>query len=220
MTYPHATVRVYEWQGILEIISHLVTIRAITKWLDFGCGNGGLVRHVRAVAGCDVVGFEEGAIAADVQRAGIPVLSARELDAHAGSFDVVTAVEVIEHVPDPLEVLRQMRRLLRPGGLCFLTTGNAAPFRHRLLHWSYVVPDVHVSFFEPSTLALALTESGFRPEYRGAVPGHDRLIRFKVLKNLRVRKTGRLESALPWRPIARLVDHRLGVTAHPIGWAC
>jgi SAM-dependent methyltransferase len=190
-----------------------------TRWMDFGCGNGSLVRHVRHSVGCPVVGFEDGAVAADVRRAGIPLVDGSDLDTVAGSFDVVTAIEVIEHVPDPRSVLRQIRRLLKPGGLCFLTTGNAAPFRQRLRDWSYVLPDIHVSFFEPATLALALTRSGFRPEFRGAVDGYDKVIRFKVLKNLGVRQSGWVERSLPWRLGARVIDRRYRVSAHPIGWA-
>ncbi len=219
MQHPERTVRKYEWQGIFEIVSSLLPTSAATRWMDFGCGNGGLVRYVRETAGCDAIGFEDGAIAADARKSGLPLVDAAELPALTGSFDVVTAVEVIEHVPDPLSVLREMRRLLKTGGLCFLTTGNAAPFRQRLLDWSYVLPDVHVSFFEPSTLALALSRSGFRAESRGAVAGFDDVIRFKVLKGLRVRESNVVERALPWKVLARVVDRRFGVSAHPIGWA-
>ena len=87
---------------------------------------------------------------------------------------MVTAIEVIEHTLDPLAELRTIRGLLRPGGLLFLTTGNAAPFASDLLRWSYIVPEIHVSFFEPDTLERALVKCGFRP---GDVPAAGRLRR-------------------------------------------
>ena len=85
-----------------------------------------------------------------------------------------------------------MRALLRPGGLLFLTTGNAAAHRGALADWSYVIPEIHVSFFEPRTLARAMAAAGFRPQATGFGPGHSDIIRFKVLKNLRVRTRSRV----------------------------
>ena len=82
-----------------------------------------------------------------------------------------------------------------------------------------VVPDVHVSFFEPTTLAVALEVAGFDHEFRGYGRGWDDIIRFKVLKTLGVRTDTRLSRAVPWRAVARLVDARLKPSAHPIGWA-
>ena len=75
----------------------------------------------------------------------------------------MTAIEVLEHTLEPLAELRRIRKLLRPGGLLFLTTGNAAPFASDLLRWSYIIPEIHISFFEPSTLEYALHAAGFRP---------------------------------------------------------
>src|SRR5438105_12443902 len=46
LEHPEATVRRSEWQGIVEVVSTLTPIRPSTRWLDYGCGNGGLVRHV------------------------------------------------------------------------------------------------------------------------------------------------------------------------------
>ena len=95
--------------------------------------------------------------------AGIPVVDPDGLAALRGTFDVVTAIEVIEHVADPVPFLSGLRDLLRPGGLLFLTTGNAAPHRDDLARWNYVIPEIHVSFFEPRTLERALIAAGFRP---------------------------------------------------------
>ncbi len=215
---PQETIRRWEWQGLAEVVRALVPVGAKTRWLDYGCGNGGLVRHLNATGACAAAGFETGWIAARARVAGIPLLGADELERLGASFDVVTAIEVIEHAVEPLALLRSIRRLLRPGGLLFLTTGNAANHRD-LTSWGYVIPDIHVSFFEPATLERALTMTGFRPERRGFLPGFEKIIRFKMLKRLGVRRQRRILNALPWSAIARLADARLGVSAHPVGWA-
>ena len=216
---PGRTVRRYEWRGILARVRSLTDAGPRTEWLDYGCGMGGLVTHLRGEGLEGAVGFEQGWCAAELAARGVPHLSAEDLDAHAGTFDVVTAIEVIEHVVDPVAELRRLRALLRPGGLLFLTTGNPAPYRDRLPAWRYVVPEVHISFFEPKTLALALDRAGFEPAFPGFGPGWDDIIRFKVLKALRRRRTTPLERAVPWRALARTLDRRFQLSAQPVGWA-
>jgi SAM-dependent methyltransferase len=218
LDHPGSTIRQAEWRGILEAVASLRRVDSSTRWLDYGCGNGGLVRFLRESGLPGTAGYETGWIASRARSHGLPLLSAAELASAAGKFDVVSAIEVLEHVVDPLEALRSMRRLLKTGGLLFLTTGNAAAHPH-LVRWGYVQPEIHVSFFEPRTLERALSLAGFRPERRGFLPGFDKIIRFKVLKQLGLRKQRRLYDALPWTLISRVVDARLAVTAHPIGWA-
>ncbi|MFN0106809.1 MAG: class I SAM-dependent methyltransferase [Bryobacteraceae bacterium] len=219
LEHPERTVRIYEWTGILQVVQQLTKVSTETKWLDFGCGNGGLVRHVRKAAKCGIVGFEEGWIADQARAFGIPILTPGELAPLDGTFDVVTAIEVIEHVENPVEFLRRIRRLLKPGGLLFLTTGNAKPQRGKILDWGYAVPEIHISFFEPETMALAMQKAGFKPQFRGFLPGFDAIIRYKILKNLKKREIGGWESALPWRLLSRLANRSHQVTAHPVAWA-
>ena len=216
---PRRSIRALEWAGIVEVVGRLATLDARARWLDFGCGNGGLVRHARAATGADVVGFEEGAIVAAARAAGVPILAPDELATREGSFDVVTAIEVLEHVADPLATLRQIRRLLRPGGVFFFTTGNAAPFRDRLLEWSYFTPEIHISLYEPSSADEALRRTGFEPRYPGFVPGWEKILAFKILKNLRVRRSNALQRAVPWPLVARAVERRFALTAFPVGHA-
>jgi SAM-dependent methyltransferase len=142
-----------------------------------------------------------------------------QLEGASGGFDVVTAIEVLEHLVDPLTELAQIRRLLKAGGLFLYTTGNAAPHSDHLDRWPYVIPEIHVSFFEPRTLELALRKSGFAADFRGFLPGFEDVIRFKILKNLGRKRRSPLEALVPWKVLSKVVDRRLGVTAHPIGWA-
>jgi SAM-dependent methyltransferase len=82
-----------------------------------------------------------------------------------GSFDVATAWDFIEHVPDPLGALAAMRKALRPGGLAFLSTPDAGSLAARLLarHWHYLDPVQHIVLFDRRTLGQALERAGLVP---------------------------------------------------------
>lgn len=219
LEHPDRTIRKYEWRGMLKLITTLIGRERGFRWLDYGCGNGGLVRFGRQYRGIEIFGFEEGWIADKARRQGIPLLDRHALEVAEGTFDVVTAIEVLEHVIDPLETLRHVRKLLRPGGLFFCTTGNLRKHRHELPGWQYIIPEIHVSFFEPATLEKALRLTGFRPEYRGFVAGHAEIIRCRTLKNLNMPRSAAWQSLVPWHAIAPLIDLHVGFTHHPIGWA-
>jgi SAM-dependent methyltransferase len=210
------TTRAYEWCGIQTIVEHLEPSQHSIRWLDFGCGLGGLVRSARE-QGIDIVGFDQGYAARRERERGIPTVDRQVVDTGKSAFDVVTAIEVLEHLVDPMTTLHRIARLLRPGGALFVTTGNAAPFRGRLEKWSYVQPDVHVGYFEPDTLATAFRRVGLVPSTPGFVPGFADVIRYRVLKRLGVRRRNVLEQIVPWSIAARVVDRRIGVTAQPIG---
>jgi SAM-dependent methyltransferase len=214
---PTRTVRRYEWRGLARAIAHLHPAPA--KWLDYGCGNGGLVRHVRGEGRYDIFGYDTGAWADTARAIGLPILNDAELVKHAGTFDIVTAVEVIEHCVDPLDVLRSLRRLLKPGGLLFLTTANADTAPRNFPSWYYVSPEIHVSYFTSRALSDALRQTGFAPFPRGILPGWDDIVRFKILKKLGVKNANAFQRLFPWMPLARLADKKYGLSAHPLGRA-
>jgi SAM-dependent methyltransferase len=216
--HPDTTIRRYEWRGVLERVGSLTPLRAETSWLDYGCGAGGLVSYLRRHGLRQTVGTEQGSSLERLVERGVPIIRPEDLDNAQGTFDVITAIEVIEHVIDPVAELERMRALLRPGGLLFLTTGNARPYAKRLLSWQYLRPEIHVSFFEPDSLAFALQRAGFEPGFPGYGPGWTNIIRFKVLKSLRHLSVGGWERAVPWPMLARAIDFRLALSAHPVGW--
>ena len=217
LQFPTACRKAVQWNGIIEVIHGLFNVDKQTRWLDFGCGNGGLVRQGRAL-GLNVSGFEVSWIAQSARSLGIPILSAEELEHCEGMFDIVSAVEVLEHLTDPLEAGHSSSLLSRAA--CSYTTGNARPFRVSLLRWGYAkLPEVHVGFYEPATLAQALSRAGFAPEWPGYVNGYSDIIRFKILKNLGVRNVNLYEQMMPWRVISRLADEKYEISRLPVGRA-
>lgn len=108
------------------------------KVLDVGCG-GGILSESMARRGADVTGVDLGtenlkAAALHAEQSGlnetlryqhIPVEELAKT--HAGQFDVVTCMEMLEHVPDPSSIVRACFELLSPGGVCVLSTINRNP---------------------------------------------------------------------------------------------
>jgi 2-polyprenyl-3-methyl-5-hydroxy-6-metoxy-1,4-benzoquinol methylase len=87
----------------------------------------------------------------------------------AGSLDVLTMFDVIEHVPDPLGDLRKAFDLLAPGGLVVLSTPNidglfprlSLPLAKKLDYWPHPEPPYHLYQFSARTLAAMLEKAGF-----------------------------------------------------------
>ncbi|MEH6492958.1 bifunctional 2-polyprenyl-6-hydroxyphenol methylase/3-demethylubiquinol 3-O-methyltransferase UbiG [Halopseudomonas sp.] len=104
--------------------------------LDVGCG-GGILAEAMAQRGATVTGIDMGEAPLSVARlhqleSGVAVTyeqsTAEEFaEQHAGRFDVVTCLEMLEHVPDPSSVIRACAKLVKPGGHVFFSTINRNP---------------------------------------------------------------------------------------------
>ena len=110
--------------------------RVELRGLDVGCG-GGLLSEALAAQGAKVTGIDLAPAVLETARlhlyeSGLQV-DYREIAAEAlaaeceGGFDVITCMEMLEHVPDPAAVIDACARLLRSGGWLFLSTLNRTP---------------------------------------------------------------------------------------------
>lgn len=157
-------------------IAERVTLNG-ARALDVGCG-GGLLSEALARAGARVIGIDLAAAVLDVARlhlleSGLEVdyreVSVETLAAEmAGQFDVVTCLEMLEHVPDPSSVIRACADLLKPGGRLFVSTLNRTPqsFATAIVGAEHVLRLLprgthhYAQFIKPSELASDLRRSG------------------------------------------------------------
>ncbi len=117
----------------LDAIVDIVGELAPPTTLDLGCGTGWLARRLLDRVGGRVVGLD---ILTDVEAAGWEYLTAdltAPLPFRDGSFACVVAGEVIEHVPDPDAVLREIHRVLTAGGTLVISTPNMVSWANRVL---------------------------------------------------------------------------------------
>ena len=160
----------------LQFVERFVVLSGL-RVLDVGCG-GGILSEALAERGASVLGIDlaESALqAAEAHRAGQAVEyrleSSRETAARGEVFDVVTCMEMLEHVADPAAVLRDIHALLKPGGWAFFSTINrtlkarlgAVYAAEYLLHLVPQGTHQYDWFIRPAELARMATRAGLTP---------------------------------------------------------
>jgi SAM-dependent methyltransferase len=133
------------------------------RLLDFGCAAGYFLEIARA-QGWQVAGIE---IAQEMareasRRLGLPI--ATSLSELSGDpFDAVTLWDVVEHLPDPVAGLEQLRNRLRPGGVLTLSTPNAGHWQalRETETWIHYRPPSHLVLFTDEGIARTLERAGF-----------------------------------------------------------
>ncbi len=144
--------------------------------LDIGCGNGRFLMLAQEMGwNAEGIDFDSKAVETALERGlvvrqgGIEILSKEQ-----EKYDVITLSHVIEHVPDPLNLLRSIYRLLKPGGSLWLETPNLASLGHQRFreNWRGLEPPRHLVLFTSDSLRLALRQAGFemiKQHWRGMV---------------------------------------------------
>jgi SAM-dependent methyltransferase len=134
------------------------------RLLDIGAGSGVLV-EAATHAGLEATGIEPSTWLVNIGRQrGLKIIEGTFPHVEAGAgYDVVTLIDVIEHVVDPLELLLSSREVLRPGGKCVVVTPDVSSLVARVLGfkwWHYRI--AHISYFDRRNLTLLLARAGFR----------------------------------------------------------
>jgi len=161
----------------LEWIDGLASLKG-QRVLDVGCGGGilaeAMARRAEHVTGIDLATKPLGVARLHALEAGVENLDYREIATEAlaaekpGAFDVVTCMEMLEHVPDPSAVVRACAQLARPGGWVFFSTLNRNPksFLFAIVGAEYVLrllprgTHEYAKFIRPSELSLWAREAG------------------------------------------------------------
>jgi 2-polyprenyl-6-hydroxyphenyl methylase/3-demethylubiquinone-9 3-methyltransferase len=161
----------------LEWIDELATLGG-KQVLDVGCGGGilaeAMARRAMHVTGIDLAARPLGVARLHALEAGATNLDYREIATEAlahdqpASFDVVTCMEMLEHVPDPAAVVRACATLVKPGGWVFFSTLNRSPksFLFAIIGAEYVLgllpkgTHEYARFIRPSELARWSRDSG------------------------------------------------------------
>jgi 2-polyprenyl-6-hydroxyphenyl methylase/3-demethylubiquinone-9 3-methyltransferase len=145
--------------------------------LDVGCG-GGILAESMVSAGAQVTGIDladkslkvarlhglESGVKVEYRAVAVEALAEEQ----PAAYDIVTCMEMLEHVPDPASIVRACATLVKPGGWVFFSTLNRNPksFLYGIIGAEYILrllprgTHSYENFIKPSELALAVRQAG------------------------------------------------------------
>ena len=139
------------------------------RLLDVGCAYGFLLEAARS-RGYQAYGIDVSPAIRFAKNAGFEVFEKdfMEMSLKDNFFDVITLVDMIEHVSRPKALCRRVNRSLTLGGVIFIITPDVFSLSRRVLNqrWFHFKHE-HVSYFSPTSLSTLLSETGFEIRYIG-----------------------------------------------------
>jgi 2-polyprenyl-3-methyl-5-hydroxy-6-metoxy-1,4-benzoquinol methylase len=137
------------------------------KLFEIGCGSGDFLARMRS-RGWDVEGvdFDPEAVRNVREKHGLTVHAGtmEHLNLPDETFDAVALSHVIEHIYDPVSLLKECFRVLKPSGKLTMTTPNAASFGHDLYResWFPLDPPRHITLYSQKSLGVIIRRAGFK----------------------------------------------------------
>ena len=163
---------VVEFATATDYTAHVMRIERLTRELrgadrtrvlDFGCGYGGFLAMC-ALYGFEAYGVDRSAAKRDNNRYSQVFAEIQEVVPHA-PFHALTLFEVLEHLDDPHDLVRELAQLVAPGGVLVLETPDCSGVRNIETHEDYrkIHPLEHINGFTPETLTRFAGRLGFEP---------------------------------------------------------
>ncbi|EKO50243.1 MULTISPECIES: class I SAM-dependent methyltransferase [Leptospira] len=152
----------YVWKARIKNIQKF---KSNGEFLDVGCSFGGFLNCAQE-AGFQVTGVEISSYSAEVAKSrGLKVYTGEFLDVDLPEnfFDVITLVEVIEHLSSPEQIFEKLNRILKPGGLLLIQTANFEGWQaiDAGANYHYYLPG-HFYYYSQSNLKKILDRFGFK----------------------------------------------------------
>ncbi len=157
----------FQTKDFETLLNQVCAVKPDGDLLDIGCSIGRLPKMARD-RGFRVIGLELGARAAEHART-VFDLDVRQVTLEAAGFpaerfDVATLIETLEHIPDPGAMLREIHRILRPGGLLVIGVPNVISLGVMALGaLARTFNRNHLHYFSEYTLGRLLEREGFGP---------------------------------------------------------
>lgn len=191
------------FKALLSRINRHVSFDATKSMLDVGCAYGFLLDEARKL-GISVHGVDlsESAIKWMNEELDIKGTVGCSYDAPNGPYDLITAIEVIEHIHRPYSFLIDMRERMRDDGILVIHTGANDTLTARMLgkRWWYLNPPDHCSIFSRPALRKLISDTGFAVLEHCLTPyywvGMNNLV-LKLARTFESKQLGRLASKLP-----------------------
>jgi len=157
------------WRG--ELLDIRKRIGSEGNVLEIGCATGEYLNALREKGVQNVTGVEFSPQAAELARTRyeMSIVTGDLFDGHFpdSAFDAIVMRHVLEHIPSPFETLREINRIIKPGGWLFLSLPNPDSLEAKLFKENWLDHDVprHLFNFPPATLRKMLSRTGFE-QYR------------------------------------------------------
>lgn len=170
--------RIDKRYGLWKRVKFVSKFKSTGNWLDIGCGTGRILQEAQIWNNWTLFGLEPVTSAATYakQKLNIPIfnLTLEEYQGEENSYDVITMWDVLEHLPTPINDLKKVQCLLKPGGILILSMPNMLSIGRKLFRQFWIGYDLprHLYLFPPDLLKKIFEDIGMKVITQKCIAGN------------------------------------------------